>query len=110
MTPTSLTTMGSYFDVMKRVTVPSDLPQLKGRALADQQLSVVIGDKPTRDFILLNLIKSADGEFRWRVNLNVLQKYFVDHISTFPKAAFNSGMQFKGPVLFIGGGNSDYLR
>lgn len=45
--------------------------------------------------------------YMWRINVNALQKNFKDHIMTFPRF---SNMQFTGPVLFIGGGASDYIK
>lgn len=55
----------------------------------------------------MNLIESESGEFKWRVNLPVLETIFRAKIATFPDV---NGKVYPGPTLFLGGGNSDYIN
>jgi esterase len=80
------------------------LNQLASRREADQQLSKHIQDATVRQFLLKNLYRD-EGKFRWRMNLEALQK-------NYPKLAQapRSETPYTGPTLFIKGGESDYIR
>lgn len=98
-------------DLMKKledVSVPPEIQSLsQARILADEQLSKSdINDKSLRAFLLSNLIQKENGSIVWRMNLPVL-KDNLDLITQFP---YESGSTFKGPTLFVGGGNSDFIR
>jgi len=79
-----------------------DLSQVKSRSDADKQLADKISEKGVRQFLLKNLKKTDDG-YQWRLNLEGLKQNY-EQIS----AAVSKG-QYEGPVLFIKGGNSNYL-
>ncbi len=81
-----------------------DIGSLRSRADADRILSSSIVDTPTRLFLLQNLVRE-NGGFRWRLNLPVLSEYH-DDLMDFPD---HSGRRFDGPVLFVTGGQSDYV-
>lgn len=55
--------MGDVFAAIKNVNIPNDLKMSQGRELANQQLMDGIPQKETRDFVLMNLVKGADGRF-----------------------------------------------
>jgi esterase len=57
------------------------------------------------DFLLLSLARDAQGHWNWRFNLEVL---LSDYASV--RAAPAGARQFGGPVLFIKGGASEYIR
>lgn len=46
--------------------------------------------------------------FKWRANVDALGKNFERNIAGFPSDVDNC--KYNGPVLFIGGAKSDYLR
>lgn len=46
--------------------------------------------------------------FSWRANVTALHQNFSDHISQFPEIL--AGKQYNGPVLFLAGSKSDYIR
>lgn len=92
---------GSHDDIinaLKRI----DLNQLTSRSDADAELSNTITSQGVRQFLLKNLRKTDNG-YAWRLNLSGLLAHY-DSI-----AANVTDGHFDGPVLFIKGGNSDYL-
>ncbi len=80
-----------------------NLSTLKDRREADQQLSASVKELGVRQFLLKNLLKEAD-KFQWRLNLPAL-------VANYPAilAAPQAKGPYTGPVLFIKGGDSDYL-
>jgi pimeloyl-ACP methyl ester carboxylesterase len=83
-----------------------DIENLKSRGQAEQTLAFDIGEQGLRQFLLQNL-ERREGAWRWRSNLSVLNRE-MHAITGFPEAA-DSG-NYPGPVLFIRGGASDYLK
>jgi esterase len=81
-----------------------DLGSLKSRRDADNLLSRYVECEATRAFLLKNLYRDETGRFAWRMNLPVLQQQYA-HISAAPE-----GTPYPGPVLFIKGGASGYIR
>ncbi|MDX1593713.1 MAG: alpha/beta fold hydrolase [Gammaproteobacteria bacterium] len=82
-----------------------DLDGLGSRAEADARLADRLPDPGLRAFLLANL-QQADGRLRWRVNLPVLAARLAD-IEGFPVP---DGARYDGPVQFIAGRDSDYLK
>ncbi|XP_028036592.1 protein ABHD11-like [Bombyx mandarina] len=58
------------------------------------------------DFILLNVGLKPNKRIGWLCNVETLKKYF-ESIATFPSEM--KGKTYKGPTLFIGGGDSKYI-
>lgn len=79
------------------------LDQLKSRGDADKQLAAHVDELGVRAFLLKNLYRDENKQFRWRMNLDVLRDEYA-HIGAAP-----SGTPFKGKTLFIKGENSHYL-
>ncbi|GAB3015631.1 alpha/beta fold hydrolase [Bowmanella dokdonensis] len=80
-----------------------NLAALDGRQSADRQLAEHIHEPGVRQFLLKSLQKDEE-RWQWRFNLPLLQAEY-DKITGWP----DSDRQFKGPTLFIKGGNSDYI-
>lgn len=81
-----------------------DPPNLSSRSQADTQLKPYVTELAVRSFLLKNLVKEAKG-FSWKMNLPVIDTCYSALI-----AANKLPMQpFSGEVLFIKGGNSDYI-
>lgn len=51
-------------------------------------------------------MEAEAGKYKWRINLPVLEKNFVKHITRLPP----TNKTFDGPTLFIGGSKSDYIN
>lgn len=83
-----------------------DLARLESRSQADAELTELIGSPTVRGFLLQNL-QRADGGWRWRANLDLLRAS-LDVIGGFPDPAPGAG--FDGPVLWVAGARSDYVR
>ncbi len=88
-----------------------DLAALDSRTDADEALSEPIGDARVRGFLLQNLrrVKDADSgrsSFAWQPNLHMLYRA-LPQIGGFPDPG---GAQYEGPVLWVAGGDSDYVR
>ncbi len=82
-----------------------DLSALPGRAEADRQLAPAVPDPGVRSFLLQNLRRSGSG-WRWQLNLELLGDR-LDEMSKWPDM---SGHRYPGPVLWIAGSTSDYVR
>lgn len=77
---------------------------LESRQLADQLLADKIENQGERQFLLKNLYRDENGQFRWRINLEVLTKEIENIGEGLPDT-----VQIKTPTLFLHGGASNYL-
>ena len=93
---------GTHDDILTALKA-LDLSKVSSRKEADQQLQASIKTAGVRQFLLKNLQKTDDG-YQWRLNLNAL----IDNYQSLSGAVADG--QFSGPVLFIKGGDSNYLR
>ncbi len=82
-----------------------DLDALPSRAAADARLAEWLPDPALRAFLLTNVVQ-AEGRLRWRINLPVLAAGLAE-VEAFPVP---DGARYDGPVRFIAGRDSDYLR
>ena len=80
-----------------------DLNTIDSRNDADTQLAQHISEVGVRQFLLKSLVKHND-KFSWRFNLAALQANYQQLIG----APLLNGC-YNGAVLFIKGGNSDYI-
>lgn len=81
-----------------------DLATVERRSDADEALQEPIPNTTVRGFLLQNLMRSGDG-FTWEPNLKLLRAE-LETIMGFPEI---TQAPFTGPVLWIGGGRSDYV-
>ena len=81
-----------------------NLDMVDRRSDADEILAEYIAEKSVRDFLLANMLKDEEGNYSWRMNVDVIQK-------DYPKLI--DGLASETPcnkeVLFLRGGNSDYV-
>ena len=103
---TSQSDIPLFIRAMRTTNIPNNFTIHEGRKVADEKLSEIISEKSLRDFLITNLAKAEDGSFRWRINLETLDKCFGE-ISNFPDVG---NLSFVGETLFIGGTKSDYLK
>jgi pimeloyl-ACP methyl ester carboxylesterase len=80
-----------------------DLDLLTTRVDAENELSQLIPDAGTRQFLLKNLYRNNEGGFFWRFNLPVITEE-IDHIGE----QLPSGICTTS-TLFFHGGKSDYI-
>lgn len=83
-----------------------DLRAATRRGDVDAQLGKAIPDAADRAFLLQNLV-IADGNLRWRLNLEAIERGFAE-ILGFP--SLPAGTAYRGPTLFVAGANSGYIR
>jgi pimeloyl-ACP methyl ester carboxylesterase len=96
---------GAYIDAMRAM----DLDALTNRDDADQALRTAVPSRMVRSFLLQSLVREgagADGGWRWRLNLDLLDRD-LGELRGFP--APPRGASFDGPVLWIAGANSTYV-
>ncbi|RZC40541.1 Abhydrolase 6 and/or PGAP1 domain containing protein [Asbolus verrucosus] len=105
-TSPNLRTMPSLFNVLQSLSMPKNVPMSVARSLTDTQLKRFIADKGLRNFLLTNLVQKLDGSYIWRINIPTLLAHFED-IARFPKT---ENLKYDGPVLFVGGGASDFIQ
>ncbi|MFC7400734.1 alpha/beta fold hydrolase [Citricoccus sp. GCM10030269] len=82
-----------------------DLSTVERRSDADEALQEAIPWDTTRLFLLQNLRSTEDG-YTWEPNLELLRTSLAT-IGGFPDA---DGATYEGPMLWIAGGRSDYVR
>jgi len=83
-----------------------DLAHLASRASAEQQFESRVPDWAMRKFLATNLERTADGRWRWLINLPVLTAALPE-LEADPLTPKD---QFAGPAWFIVGGQSRYVR
>lgn len=84
-----------------------DLDSLTGRTEADEAMARTVPDPAIRGFLLQNLRRDGD-RWRWQVNLRLLGDHLSD-LSGWP-ADQVAGAVYDGPVLWVGGASSGYVR
>lgn len=82
------------------------LQTIKSRQDADQYLAKSIKEKSLRQFLLQNL-QWKEEKYQWRLNLHAIGQS-IPQITGFPDTS--DVKPFPKRVLFIGGGQSDYLN
>jgi pimeloyl-ACP methyl ester carboxylesterase len=95
----------AYIDAMRAI----DLDSLTTRDDADQALLAAVPSRMVRSFLLQSLVREglgADGGWRWRLNLELLDRD-LGELRGFPELP--PGASFDGPVLWIAGANSSYV-
>ena len=85
-----------------------DLSRLRTRGEADQALQSHVPDPVVRAFLLQNLRRDTSSEsgWRWQMNLALLGGKLAD-LGDWPDL---HTPPYDGPVLWIAGGRSDYVR
>lgn len=84
------------------------LDTLQRRSDADRQMEAGVPDPTVRSFLLQNLRHEGD-DWRWQMNLDVLGDSLPE-IGGWPADRLAGVAPYDGPVLWIGGETSDYVR
>lgn len=107
MSPVSydgLSEFGTFIDGMQALPLPS----LTNRAQADEGMQPYAPDPTVRAFLLQNLRRSDDG-FRWQMNLPLIASS-LPLLGKWPESEIPSDASYSGPVLWIAGARSPYVR
>jgi pimeloyl-ACP methyl ester carboxylesterase len=95
----------AYIEAMRAM----DLDAVQTRDDADAALQTAVPSRMVRSFLLQSLVREgagADGGWRWRLNLELLERD-LGELRGFPDPP--PGASFDGPVLWIAGANSAYV-
>jgi pimeloyl-ACP methyl ester carboxylesterase len=85
-----------------------DLTTLERRADADAALQEAVPSPMVRGFLLQSLRREEDG-WRWLLNLELLGRD-LDAITDWPEDRLEDTAAYDGPVLWVGGQQSDYTH
>ncbi len=85
-----------------------DLGSIQRRADADSALAESVPDQAVRDFLLQNLRRDGQS-WSWQANLEVLGAD-LDEISGWPGDRLEGTAPYDGPVLWVAGETSRYIR
>ena len=83
-----------------------DPANLNDRREADALMKPHMADAGVRQFLLKNLARRDGTGFEWRMNLAVLDRDYDELVAPIS----GKGETFSGPVLFVRGGKSGYVR
>jgi esterase len=83
-----------------------DLTQLPSRAAAEKHFESRVPDWGMRKFLTTNLERSAEGGWRWQINLAGI----TAALPALEQNPLTSGDRYAGPTLFITGGKSRYVK
>lgn len=83
-----------------------DLADLHSREEAELRFEARIPSRGMRKFIATNLERSAEGKWRWQINLPVL----TAAVPNLEKNPLRPDDRYAGPALFIPGGKSTYVE
>lgn len=93
-----------YLTAMRAI----DLDTLASRGEADAALREAVPNPTVRGFLLQSLRREGEG-WRWLLNLDLLARD-LDDITDWPEDALAGTAPYEGPVLWLGGAGSGYLR
>jgi esterase len=82
-----------------------DTDGLRSRSEADRALQPYVKEAQVRQFLLKNLVKREEGGYAWRLNIDAIEKCYDEIV-----AGQDASQPYRGPVLFIKGGESDYIQ
>ena len=82
-----------------------NLDEIKSRAEAERSMSDYLDDPMGKQFLLKSLTRTHDGGYDWRFNLDVLIDQYEEILTGQPETMTNDL-----PILFIAGGDSDYIQ
>jgi len=95
----------AHHDQVFNALTSLDLNAFKYRKDIDEALTSKIPEQTVRQFLMKNLGRDDSGGFRWKMNLEVIEKNYAQINEELPR-----DRQFNKPTLFIRGANSDYIQ
>ncbi|XP_066262122.1 sn-1-specific diacylglycerol lipase ABHD11 isoform X3 [Euwallacea similis] len=92
--------------ILNTIIFPANLSSEQAKAHVINRLSRVVKNKGLMTVVLMNLTQITDGSYTYRFNKRALLNHFQE-LTSFPNV---HNVQYEGPVLFVGGGKSDYIQ
>ena len=95
----------SYDRFEENTGVPADILErsAEARAEADAILAETVAEPGVRAFLLKSLQKNEQGKLHWLLNRQAIENNYAQLGSA------NQGNAYNGAVLFLKGGDSDYI-
>lgn len=91
-----------------RILLGLDLTDVRTREDADRVLAAQVPERTIRSFLLQNLHRDGDG-WRWAANLEHIVRDGAT-LAAWPEEALRGTAPYDGPVLWLGGERSGYVR
>ena len=82
-----------------------DLSKIETRKQAEEAMIPFLPDFGVRQFVLKNLDRAENGEYKWKMNLRVLYRDYEEVTKE-----IEANRSFENPVLFLKGSNSLYIK
>lgn len=82
-----------------------DITKYNKREEVDEALGEMIQNFQVRQFLLKNLKRDGEGSFRWKINLDVIDRNIHNLV-----VEIYANEPYPGNTLFIAGEKSDYIR
>ncbi len=101
----SVKAMNSGFEGIYEALLSLPVAELKGRQEADDVLAERLDSFEVRQFLLKNLERRSEGGFQWKMNLELICRKHKNI-----QVAVPDEHPFRGPTLFIRGGDSAYIK
>jgi pimeloyl-ACP methyl ester carboxylesterase len=98
------TEFAGYIEAMRAI----DLDSLRSRSEAEEALEDAVPSPTVRGFLLQSL-RREDDRWRWSLNLELLGRH-LDLITGWPEDALAGTAPYDGPVLWVAGADSPYVR
>lgn len=98
------TEFAGYIEAMRAI----DLDTLASRSDADRALQEAVPVATVRGFLLQSLRREGEA-WRWSLNLELLGRD-LDDLTGWPEDALAGVAPYDGPVLWVGGADSEYVR
>jgi esterase len=95
----------AHHDQVFNALTSLDLNAFRYRKDIGDALTLKIPEQSVRQFLMKNLARDESGGFRWKMNLEVIEKNYAQINEELPR-----DKQFNKPALFISGENSDYIQ
>ena len=87
-----------------------DFNRVDKREDVEDQLADNIPSSRIRSFLMKNVVRDPDGNYRWRLNIQVIADEMDSIFAGLEPTGNVSGQGISGyPVLFVRGGDSDYI-
>jgi len=103
-----ISTYSQHYEILNAI-ISFDLKKVSSRSDADNYLLDKIPSEKVRGLILKNLQRTSDNSFTWKLNASSLLKN-LDKIMEGVECKTDFSQQVTGfPVIFLKGGNSDYI-
>jgi len=95
----------AHHDQVFNALTSLNLSTFEFRKDIDEALTLKIPEAPVRQFLMKNITRDESNGFRWKMNLEVIEKNYAQINEELPR-----DKQFNKPTLFIRGDNSDYIQ